>query len=163
MHCLGAVIFIWHLLVFHCCAMGAWLWLRRCILHIWVASSWIASWWLYLTGLRYWYCWRVIVPAYDSILRVLLGVFFWQEFLIGLNDVFGIRSFLRCHPYQVGEVLLIYFLPLVAKWYWDFFILLVYRNDVGFLVADILIQLLMVVVRLDGGQEYVVLIGPCEW
>ena len=60
-----------------------------------------------------------------------------------------------------GEVLLVDFLPLVDDCSWDFHILVVWRNCVWCLVADVLIRLLMVEVRFYGGSEYAALIGPC--
>ena len=53
------------------------------------------------------------------------------------------------------------FLPLVAKCDSELFILIICRNDVKCLVADVLIWLLMVDVGLDGIHEDAVLIGLC--
>ena len=58
--------------VFPLCSIGAWLWLRRCILLNWV-NFFLASWGLSLKGLRYWYFLRVSVPACYAILGVPIG------------------------------------------------------------------------------------------
>ena len=65
--------FGWLLPVFLWYAMGACLWIYICILHIRVASRWLDSWSLSLTGIRSWSWWRVSVPACDDILVNLLG------------------------------------------------------------------------------------------
>ena len=59
-------------LVLLSCSMGAYLWISKSILCIWVALSWLASWLLSLTGIRYWSCWRVSFPSCYAILGGLL-------------------------------------------------------------------------------------------
>ena len=65
--------FGWRLPVFTWWNMVAWSWVHRWIIQIWMASRWIASWILSLTGIRYWSCLRVSVPACDDILLILFG------------------------------------------------------------------------------------------
>ena len=65
--------FGWRLPVFPWSAIGTWSWLHRFVLRIRVASRWLASWGLYLTGLRSWSWWWIILPACDAILGVPLG------------------------------------------------------------------------------------------
>ena len=72
-YCSGAIHAWMALSVFLWCNMGACSWLCRIIICIWVALRWLDSWVLYLTGIKSWYCWRVIVPACDAISWVMLG------------------------------------------------------------------------------------------
>ena len=65
--------FVWHFPVFPWCTMDAWSCLHISILHIYLDSHWLDSWGFSLTWVRYWSRWRVSVPAYDTILGVLIG------------------------------------------------------------------------------------------
>ena len=71
-------------------------------------------------------------------------MFFGQEFLNGIDGVFGLWRFFWSHVHLFGEVPLINSIPLVDECNWDFHILFIWINCMRCLVEDMLIRFFMV-------------------